>query len=86
MYDELPLQPSTVPPKFGLEVRHGPTLFTEPVERTTPAYTTFYETIDLWSKMKEVYFVLAQDANECGARISVSFIYHSLLIKINFSS
>uniref|UniRef100_A0A8R1TRC5 Uncharacterized protein n=1 Tax=Onchocerca volvulus TaxID=6282 RepID=A0A8R1TRC5_ONCVO len=62
------------PKKLGLEVRHGPTLFDKPVEKTTPAFTTFYETFDLWSNSKELYFVLAQDANKCGARFSSEII------------
>lgn len=69
---ELPFQLQSRPKKLGLEVRHGPTLFDKPVEKTTPAFTTFYETFDLWSNSKELYFVLAQDANKCGARFSVS--------------
>ncbi|CAG9539133.1 unnamed protein product, partial [Cercopithifilaria johnstoni] len=59
----------SVPQKFGLEVRHGPILFDEPIDEVAPAYTTFYETFDLWSQSKELYFVLAQDANSCGARL-----------------
>ncbi|MCP9263209.1 hypothetical protein DINM_006549 [Dirofilaria immitis] len=65
--------------KLGLEIRHGPTLFNKPVDETTPAYTTFYEALDLWSKSKELYFVLAQDANECGARFSAPPTTHTFM-------
>lgn len=66
------LQLSSKPQKLGLEVRHGPVLFNKPMDQTAPAHTTFYETLDLWSQSKALYFVLAQDANLCGARFSVS--------------
>uniref|UniRef100_A0A0R3S2M4 Uncharacterized protein n=1 Tax=Elaeophora elaphi TaxID=1147741 RepID=A0A0R3S2M4_9BILA len=72
------------PQKLGLEIRHGPTLFNKPVDETTPAFTTFYETFDLWSKSKELYFVLAQDANLCGARISVSLNSEFLINRNEF--
>uniref|UniRef100_A0A915PCY2 Uncharacterized protein n=1 Tax=Setaria digitata TaxID=48799 RepID=A0A915PCY2_9BILA len=67
------------PQKLGLEVRHGPILFNKPIHETTPAFTTFYETFDLWSKSKELYFVLAQNANECGARLSAPLTTHTFL-------
>ncbi|KAL3990687.1 hypothetical protein ACH3XW_32800 [Acanthocheilonema viteae] len=67
------------PQKLGLEVRHGPILFRKPIDETTPAYTTFYETFDLWSKSKELYFVLAQDANSCGARFSAPPTTHTFM-------
>ncbi|KAK6112766.1 hypothetical protein QQG55_48965 [Brugia pahangi] len=67
------------PQKLGLEVRHGPTLFNKPIDETTPAYTTFYETFDLWSKSKALYFVLAQDANKCGARFSAPLTTHTFM-------
>ncbi|OZC10909.1 hypothetical protein X798_02053 [Onchocerca flexuosa] len=67
------------PKKLGIEVRHGPTLFNVPVEETTPAFTTFYETFDLWSSSKELYFVLAQDANKCGARFSAPLTTHTFM-------
>ncbi|VDN08310.1 unnamed protein product [Thelazia callipaeda] len=69
------------PPKLGLEVRHGPVVENEPKEKTAPAFTTFYETTDFWSASKEVYFVLAQDANECGARISAPPTKHTFLLR-----
>ncbi|VDK27135.1 unnamed protein product [Gongylonema pulchrum] len=74
-------EPSGDRPKLGLEVRHGPTLLRESVDKTTPAYTTFYENKDLWSEKKQVFFLLAQDANLCGARIWV-IPRRSLLVEL----
>ncbi|VDK70968.1 unnamed protein product [Litomosoides sigmodontis] len=70
---------SSVPQKLGLEIRHGPVMFDKPLDQTAPAHTTFYETFDLWSHSKALYFVLAQDANSCGARFSAPLTTHTFM-------